>query len=116
MNDGVTQTTVRRDPFGLGQTANQDRSERGDCPYPTEHVEARRWLAGWDHAELGKDGKPRPIRDRPWSRGELVVLVTLVRDGEKLSSLSSRLGRSGSAILDRCAIEQLELSEAQKSS
>jgi ribosome modulation factor len=42
----------RSDPFGRGLAAHRDHVPRGDCPYPAPHVEARRWLAGWDHARF----------------------------------------------------------------
>jgi len=42
----------RFDPFGRGLTAHRDQVSRDDCPYPAPYVEARRWLAGWDHAQF----------------------------------------------------------------
>ena len=51
----------RSDPFGRGLAAHRARLPRSDCPFPGAHVEARRWLAGWDHAEF----KAEDRRDGP---------------------------------------------------
>ena len=53
MNDNDTaDPKLRSDPFGMGLAAHRDLFPRENCPYPPAFVEARRWLAGWDHAEL----------------------------------------------------------------
>jgi ribosome modulation factor len=39
----------------MGLAAHKDLSAREQCPFPLEHVEARRWLAGWDHADRDRD-------------------------------------------------------------
>lgn len=54
MNDNGA-PDVRSDPFALGLAAHRDLIPRGECPYPANHVEARRWLAGWDHARFKQD-------------------------------------------------------------
>ena len=51
MNDNGTPDD-RSDPFGMGLAAHRDHIPRTECPYPDAHVEARRWLAGWDHARF----------------------------------------------------------------
>lgn len=43
---------LRSDPFAMGLAAHCDLSRREECPFPLAYVEARRWLAGWDHAEF----------------------------------------------------------------
>ena len=108
----------RADPFGLGLTAHRNLSAREACPFPIALVVARCWLAGWVHGDIGA-ATPTPERspvrrERPWSRGELIVLITLVRSGETLAGLAARLGRSKTAIRQRCALEKLELTEAQE--
>lgn len=53
MNDNDKQDPrPRSDPFAMGLAAHRDRFRREDCPFPSAHIEARRWLAGWDHAEF----------------------------------------------------------------
>lgn len=121
MDDDLVVQAPRSDPFGMGLAAHMDSSARDACPFPPTYVEAERWLAGWDlaavrsaeakaHPPIAPDPAPR---ERPWSRTDLVVLVTLVRSGETLSGLASRLGRSKTAIRQRCAMQKLDLTEAQ---
>lgn len=116
MTDDLAESLPRSDPFGMGLAAHRERLPRRDCPYPAAHVEGQRWLEGWDHARdcdaaaLADREQPQP-RGRRWSHGELVVLATLVRSGETLASLASRLGRPRAAIQAECAIRNLELVE-----
>ena len=124
MNDNDRRMSSRTDPFGMGVAAHLDHFARDACPYPSTHVEARRWLAGWDHASFRNSDKENPVdgrigrparvaRERPWSRGELVVLATLVKSGESVRGLSARLGRTADAIRSRCAAEALVLKEGR---
>lgn len=124
MNDNNGLLSSRSDPFGMGLAAHRDHFAREACPYPFTHVEGRRWLAGWDHASFRRgdqdgtvDGRierqARTARERPWSRGELVVLATLVKSGESVRGLSARLGRTADAIRARCAAEALDLKEGR---
>mgnify|MGYP002780285498 CR=1 FL=1 len=41
---------MRSDPFFMGMAAHRGHFLRLDCPFPRAHVEARQWLAGFDHA------------------------------------------------------------------
>lgn len=54
----------RSDPFGQGLTALRDRVPRTDCPYPIDHEEGRRWLAGWDHARFKLAGNETDLAGR----------------------------------------------------
>ena len=124
-DDDPRHSHLRSDPFGLGLAAHDAAMTRDDCPFPIAYDEGRRWQAGWDQAEFkpmpeagrtgpGSSSQRRSApRERRWSPGELVVLTTLVRSGEKMSSLASRLGRTKAAIRERCALQNLVLSEAQ---
>jgi hypothetical protein len=108
----------RSDPFGMGLAAHNAAFAREDCPFPTAYVEGRRWQAGWDQAAFRETPSIAPAparapRERRWSPGELVVLAALVRSGEKMSNLASRLGRTKAAIRERCAAQNLPLSDAQ---
>lgn len=56
MNDNGDIPAERTDPFAEGLAAHRDALPRDGCPYPSSHVEARRWCAGWDHAAFKQDG------------------------------------------------------------
>ena len=61
---------MRSDPFFMGMAAYRDHFLRLDCPFPRSHVEARRWLAGFDHAAFrASEDQPQPAPDSLRSAG-----------------------------------------------
>lgn len=64
MNDNGDPPLDRSDPFGMGLTAHRDHVDRAGCPFPSGHVEGRRWLAGWDHAQFRTGGDATTVAGR----------------------------------------------------
>lgn len=122
MNDNGAAVAGRLDPFTQGMAAFRDALDREECPYPATHVEARSWLAGWEHGsfravDLAREEPPVVIRpERSWTDTETNVLCSLARDGETLSSLASRLRRKPNAVREQCERAGVSLTDQQLNS
>ncbi|HEV2567828.1 MAG TPA: hypothetical protein VGT77_04005 [Sphingomonas sp.] len=102
--------------------AFRDQLDRETCPYPSAHVEARSWAAGWDHGAFKADGPAPeiaegvpPRRTKPWSDMERAVMLSLARGGEGLTNLSARMGRPAQLIREECNLIGFTMTEDQLS-